>query len=276
MRRVRFWLVSTAMMATATMSFAAQTTASAEAIPNHPMLGDDLVLTLGVFYSRSSTTAALAPSGGGTGAAIDFESTLDLDERSVAPSAGVFWRASDNWRIDFEYFDLRRDAIRTLTQDVQWGDQTFSTGTTVNSSFDFSDLRISAAYSFFKRRDKELGIGLGLHVAGMKASIKASGVGAEATDVTAPLPVVNFYGMFALTDEWAVNMRADWLSLTYGDYSGDVRNVEINALYQPFRNVGFGLGVRSLVIDVDMDNTDWHGQARLSFQGPTAFVTVSY
>jgi hypothetical protein len=82
--------------------------------------------------------------------------------------------------------------------------------------------------------------------------------------------------MFALTDEWAVNMRADWLSLSYGDYSGDVRNLEFNALYQPYENIGFGLGVRSLVIDVDIDNTDWRGQARLAFQGPTAFVTMSF
>jgi hypothetical protein len=245
-------------------------------IPSHPMLTDDLVMTVGVFYPRSTTSAALYPSGGGTGASIDFENTLGLEKRSVAPNAGIFWRATDNWRVDFEYFDISRDATRTLAQDVQWGDQTFLAGTTVNSTFDFSDLRVSAAYSFFKRRDKELGIGLGLHVAGIKASIQASGVGDERADVTAPLPVVNVYGMFALTNRWAVNMRADWLSLTYGDYSGDVRNIELNALYQPYRNVGFGLGVRSLLIDVEMDNSDWRGQARLAFQGPTAFVTVSF
>jgi len=178
--------------------------------------------------------------------------------------------------VDLEYFDIARDATRTLAADVQWGDKTFTAGTTVNSTVDFSDLRVSAAYSFFKRRDKELGIGLGLHVAGIKASIQSSGEGAEATDVTAPLPVVNFYGMFALTKEWAVNMRADWLSLTYGDYSGDVRNIEVNALYQPFRNVGFGLGVRSLTIDIDIDSPDWHGRARLAYQGPTAFITASF
>jgi hypothetical protein len=208
--------------------------------------------------------------------AINFEDTLDLERRSVAANAGVFWRASENWRLDFEYFEITRDATRNLSQDIQWGDETFTAGTTVNSSFDFSDLRISAAYSFFKRQDKELGVGVGLHVASIKSGIQATGTGAEAADVTAPLPVLNVYGMFALTDKWAVNMRADWLSLSYGDYSGDVRNLELNVLYQPYDNIGFGVGVRSLIIDVDMDDTDWRGYARLAFQGPTAFVTTSF
>jgi len=276
MRLIRIWLVNVALLLSISSVYATESTTSTEVIPNHPMLSDDLVFTLGVYYPRSATTAALKPSGGGTGVAIDFEDTFDLDKRSLAATAGLFWRASENWRVDFEYFELKRDATRTLAVDVQWGDYTFSFGDIVNSTFDFSDLRISAAYSFFKRRDKELGIGLGLHVAGIKTSVESSGVGAESTDVTAPLPVLNFYGMFALTNEWAVNMRADWLSLTYGDYAGDVRNLEVYALYHPFRNVGFGLGVRSLIIDVDMDSPDWRGQARLSFQGPTAFMTVSF
>lgn len=275
MRAVHYWLAVVLLILGISPLGIAQTQVS-ETIPNHPALSDDLNISLGVFYPRIATSASLAPSGGGTGATIDFEDTFDLDERTVTPIANLFWRVSDNWRLDVGYFELTRDATRTLAANVTWGDETFLAGTTVDSSFDFSDLRISAAYAFFKRQDKELGIGLGLHVAGMKTSVQASGIGAESSDVTAPLPVINLYGVFALTNEWAVNMRADWLSLSYGDYAGDVRNMEINALYQPFRNVGFGIGVRSLVIDVDIDNPDWHGQARLAFQGPTAFMTVSF
>lgn len=265
--------VSLILLTTFITSYAAETT---EPIPEHPILKEDLVLTLGVFYPRSATTAALTPSGGGSGAVINFEDTLDLEKRSVEASIGIFWRATENWRVDFEYFDISRDATRTIAKNIEWGDLTFTTGTTVNSTFDFSDLRVSAAYSFFKRQDKELGVGLGVHIARIKASIQASGVGAEAADVTAPLPVVNFYGMFALTDTWAVNMSADWLSLTYGDFSGDVRNLEINALYQPYRNLGFGIGVRSLVIDIEIDDSDWRGQSRMAFQGPTTFMTVTF
>jgi hypothetical protein len=186
------------------------------------------------------------------------------------------WRFSERWRVELEYFAIGRDATRTLATEVQWGDQTFPVGTTVDSTFDFSDMRVSAGYSFFKRRDKELGVGLGLHVSGFKASIAAAGSSAEAKDVTAPLPVLNLYGLFALTDEWAMRMRVDWLSLTYGDYSGDVRGIGLDVLYQPFRHVGFGLGVRSLLMDITIENPEWRGEARTSYTGPTLFMTASF
>lgn len=136
-----------------------------------------------VKIARAATVAALAPSGGGTGVAIDFEETLDLDKRNPTPMGGFMWRFSERWRVELEYFAVNRDATRTLASEVQWGDQTFPAGTTVDSTFDFSDLRLSAGYSFFKRRDKELGVGLGLHVSGIKASIGAAGSSAEAKDV---------------------------------------------------------------------------------------------
>lgn len=61
-------------------------------VPAHPMLSDDLVFMLGIFYPRSTTSAALTPSEGGTGTVNNFEDTLDLEKRSVAPNAGIFWR----------------------------------------------------------------------------------------------------------------------------------------------------------------------------------------
>jgi long-subunit fatty acid transport protein len=240
------------------------------------LLRDSLVFSLGGYYARTATVAGLAPSGGGSGVAIDFEETLDLDKRNLTPMGGFMWRFSERWRMEVEYFAVGRDATRTLATQIQWGDQTFAAGTTVDSTFDFSDLRLSAAYSFFKRRDKELGIGLGLHVSGIKASLDGEGIGAEAADVTAPLPVVNLYGLFALTDEWAVRMRVDWLSLTYGDYSGDVRGIGLDVLYQPFRHIGFGLGVRSLMMDITIEDPDWRGEARMSYSGPTLFMTASF
>jgi hypothetical protein len=47
-------------------------------------------------------------------------------------------------------------------------------------------------------------------------------------------------------------------------------------LYQPFRHVGFGLGVRSLMMDITIEDPDWHGEARMSYTGPTLFMTASF
>lgn len=250
--------------------------AQTEATPNHPALNDKFSFELGGFYSKSATQASLGPSTGGVGVVVDFENTLGLEERNLSGIGGFLWRINDQWRLEAEYFSLNRNATRTLATDVTWGNQTFTAGSTVDSKYDFSDIRVGVGYSFFKRRDKELGVGAGLHVAGIKTSLQASGIGAESTDVLAPLPVLNLYGLFALTNEWAVRFRMDWLSLNYDVYSGDLRNTAIDVLYRPFRNVGFGLGARTFVLNVEIDDAKWHGKAHTVFTGPTAFVTVSF
>ena len=251
-------------------------TVSTEVIPNHPALNDRFSFELGGYYSRAVTQASLGPSSGGVGVLIDFENTLGLEDRNLSAIGGFLWRITDRWRLEVDYFSLNRDATRTLTTDVTWGNQVFPAGATVDSKYDFSDIRVSVGYSFFKRRDKELGAGVGLHVTGIDSSIRSAALGGEARDVLAPLPVLNLYGTFALTNEWAVRMRADWLSLNYGDYSGDLRSTGIDVLYRPFRHVGFGVGVRAFVLDVEIDDSGWHGKARTSYTGPTAFVTVSF
>jgi hypothetical protein len=276
MTRSRLGTILLLVLAMFASLVAATARAQTEAIPNHPALTDRFSFELGGFYSRSSTQASLGPSTGGVGVVVDFENTLGLEERNLSAIGGFLWRITDRWRLEVDYFSLNRDATRMLATDVTWGNQTFTAGSTVNSKYDFSDIRVSGGYSFFKRRDKELAIGAGLHVAGIKTSLQSSGAGAEARDVTAPLPVLNFYGAFALTNEWAVRMRMDWLSLNYDIYSGDLRSTAIDVLYRPFRSVGFGLGARTFVLDVEIDDPKWRGRARTSYTGPTAFVTVSF
>jgi hypothetical protein len=183
---------------------------------------------------------------------------------------------TERWRLEVEYFRLNRSATRTLGTQVDWGNDVFPAGSTVNSEYDFYDVRTSVGYSFFRRPDKEVGAGVGLHMASIKAKLQSAGVGAESANVTAPLPVVSFYGAFALTSEWAVRARMDWLSLNYDVYSGDLRTTAIDVIYQPFRNVAFGAGLRSFFVDVDIDSSDWHGKARTTFTGPAAFMRLSY
>ncbi len=281
MHTTRSWFAAATLIlgltAALTAVAAPAESATTETIPNNPLLTDQFFLEFGGYYPRSSTQASLSGSGGGVGAVVDFESAFGLEERKLVGLGGFGWRMTERWRLDVEYFLLNRRGTKTLDADVTWGDQTFTAGTTVDAKYNFNDTRVTAGYSFFKRRDKELGVGLGLHVAGIKASVEdTTGGTAEASDVLAPLPVVNLYGLFALTDEWAVRVRADWFSLSYGDYSGDVRSLALDVLYQPFRTIGFGFGTRSLVVDVEIDNPDWTGRVRTTYTGPTAFMTVSF
>ncbi len=151
---------------------------------------------------------------------------------------------------------------------------------TVSSKFDFSDLRLSAGYSFFKTKDKEVGVALGVHVARYDANLSGTFNGApiagESEKITAPLPVLSFYGQFALTERWAVSGRMDRFSLSYGKFDGSLTALGLDLMYQPFRNVGFGLGSRSLYISMDAQQNDRTLKFRQTFQGPVLYMNASF
>ena len=248
---------------------------AAEAIPRHTLLNDKLRVSLGGFYADTNTSVRL-DANTGLGAEINFEDALGLDDRKLVGEFNLYWRFGERWRLGVDYFSINRSGNRTLTQDITWNGQTFSASTNVNSQSKISDLRTTVGYSVFRRSDKELGFGAGLHWTGLKFSLDASGVGAQSSSVTAPLPVVYMYSNVALTDTWAMSTRLDWLSLNYDKYSGNIRAVGFDFIYQPYTHVAFGVGWHAMILGLKVENPDSRMQARLGLQGPAANVSYSF
>ena len=248
---------------------------SAEATPRHTLLNDKLRVSLGGFYADTNTSVRV-DANTALGADVNFEDLLGLSNRKLVGEASMYWRFGERWRLGVDYFSINRSGNRTLTQDVIWGGQTYYVGTDVNSDSKISDLRTTVGYSVFKRSDKELGFGAGLHWTSLKFSLDASGVGAESKSVTAPLPVVYMYSNVALTDTWAMSTRLDWLSLNYGKYSGSVRAVGFDFIYQPYTHVAFGVGWHAMILGLKVENTDSQMQVRLGLQGPAANASYSF
>lgn len=248
----------------------------AEEIPSHPLLTDQFRVSLGTFYAESNTSARLGSSTGGAGVDVGFEDALGLEERKWVGEFSAYWRISSRWRVDVDYFRLTRTATRVLANSISWGDNTFNVGTEVTSSLTISDFRTALGYSFFRRTDKELGIALGVHTLGYKASIEGASGGSRSESVTAPLPVLSLYGQFALTNTWALSVRSDWLSLEYDKYSGSIRASRFDIVYQPFKHVAFGLGIHTLALKLDVQDERSKFQARSTLHGPAAFMSVSF
>ena len=137
-------------------------------------------------------------------------------------------------------------------------------------------IRTSVGYSFFKRKDKELGASFGFHVASYDVGLQAATVGDEAKKILAPLPVVSVYGQFALTDEWAVGGRLDRFSMSYDKYDGNITSIGVDLLYQPFRHVGFGFAYRSLFITFKYAADTYNATFNQTFQGPLLYVNGSF
>jgi hypothetical protein len=245
-------------------------------VPDHPALRDRFYFGAGVFFPQTTTQAQLDSNRLGVGTNIDFEQSLDMARSKTVPSFFGRWRFGERWRLDAEYFELNRTGERTTDRDIQWGELVIPAGSGVTSQFDFSDLRVSVGYAFFRAPDKELGVGLGLHLASYDVRLSTRTQGSDGEDVLAPLPVLSIYGQFALTDRWAVGSRLDRFSLSYDKYDGSLTSLGLDLTYQPFRHVGFGAGYRGLFIRMDAEGDQATLRFRQTFEGPLLFLNASF
>jgi hypothetical protein len=246
---------------------------------NHA-LNDTFAFELGALYaSKTSNTAQLDSTKLGVGTNVNFQEMLGMDSWAWGPDAAFRWRMSEKWRLEASYFWISQSGEKSINQDIQWGDVVYPVNAVVSSKLNFADFRSSVGYSFYKTSDKELGVGLGLHVLSYQASLSSTTQGTEGGNVLAPLPVLSVYGGFALDQQWSVSARLDWFSLTYQQYHGSITVIGLDVLYQPFRHVGFGVGYRAMVIDFQADSTglgSFQGKYNQTLQGPAMYVTVSF
>jgi hypothetical protein len=246
---------------------------------NHA-LNDTIAIELGALYaSKTSNTAQLNSTKLGVGTTVNFQDMLGMNSWAWGPDAGIRWRMSDKWRLEASYFWISQTGDKSIDQNIQWGDVVFPINAQVTSKLNFADFRTSVGYSFYKTADKELGVGLGLHVLGYQASLASAHLGTEGGNVLAPLPVVSVYGGFALNEHWSVSARLDEFSLTYQQYHGGITSIGLDLLYQPFRHVGFGLGYKALYVNFQADSTglgSFQGKYDQTLQGPTMYVTLSF
>ena len=252
--------------------------AHADSIPwgLNPALNDKVFVGLGAFLPKINGQVQLDSPNGGVGTVVDFQNLLGMSDQASAADGAIRVRLGERWRIEASYFQLTQSGDRAIDRDIHWGGIVYPINTELSSKMQFSDLRVSAGYSIFKTSDKELGVGLGLHVLGYKASIRSDTLGSESTDVLAPLPVLSVYGQFALDDQWSAGFRLDRLSLTYGQYSGGITVMGLDLLYQPFRHVGFGLGFRSMLLNFTDTGNKATVKLNQNIQGPALFLTVSF
>src|SRR3974377_194970 len=129
-----------------------------DVVPTHPALNDKFYFSLGAFVPKTSTSAELDSATLGVGANIDFERALGMTTQKVVPDAAFRWRFGDRWRLEAEYFELNRSGDKFIHKDITWNGITYTAGTEVLSRFNFSDIRTSLGYSFFRTKDKELGV----------------------------------------------------------------------------------------------------------------------
>jgi opacity protein-like surface antigen len=242
----------------------------------HTWLEDRLVIQLGAYSPKVDTIFRLNGSGGQVGTEVSAEEDLGLKERNTLPAVLARLRLSERWRLEAEYLSLERENARTLSRTINWGDNSYTIGTTVNSSFNTEIYRIALGYAIVKDARMEVGLALGVHATDFSATISATSVGSEEGEVLAPLPTVGLYGLYSLMPKLLVRGRVDVFSLKYEEYDGSLVNTTLGLDYQFWRNVGLGAAWRYIDYDLGITKSSYNGGIRYKFSGPMLYTILSF
>jgi hypothetical protein len=158
---------------------------------SQPVLGDDteseygpwkkFSISLGGFIAEIDTEVRLDSKTLGLGTVLDVETLFNLDDDVRVLRSDGHYRFSENGRhkVDFTYYDLSRDATRTLTQDISIGDQTFSIGDTVDTKFGLEFFKAAYAYSFLMNDALDISASAGLFMTKFELELVTAATGIE-------------------------------------------------------------------------------------------------
>jgi hypothetical protein len=253
--------------------------------PIHPYLSNRFYASVGVFRSDQKVRLGLdgsveLPQDELT-SYIDFSQSLGLSTSDQTFSAEVGWRFGRKWQLRGQYFRVDDSSRVTLEEDVEWGDAVYGVGTNVGVGTDMQITRLFFGRTFRSTETREFGLGLGMHILDLSAYINGNatinGEGAgfveERASVSQPLPNFGAWYMHAFSPNWAATLRFDWLSANIDDLDGRIINAAASVGYAIGDHVGLSLAYNYFELAVDVDDSDWHGRARLRFDGPYLALT---
>ena len=138
--------------------------------PNTPQFD----FKVGAFHDRIDSQVTRDTSNGVPGFAVDIEEILGAPgEKTVLQLDGTL-RLGHYHRLEMGFFELIRDAIVVLEDDVNFGDTIFIAGTEIDSRINAKTLTLSYGYSLIRDAQKEIGVMGGVHYTSLDTNIAAA------------------------------------------------------------------------------------------------------
>jgi len=191
---------------------------------------------------------------------IKGEDGLGLDSSLTVFRVDALFRPGESRRhqLDFTYAAYHRDASRTLTEDIDLGDQTLPIGAQVSTVFDFDIIRGTYSYALLQDDRMRLALGLGIYAVPLKYGLKVDTAGGRSevngADITLPLPALAFRAEFQLIPKLFLNLESNFMYLKAGGFEGSLIDNTISLEYRPWKHFGLGLGYSAMSVSVEQDN----------------------
>jgi hypothetical protein len=265
-RACLIWAGAAALLAGAPVTWAGE---------SPDVLEDPWQLSLGSFIVDSDTDVRL-DGDTQTGTNVDWENTFGGGEVTRFRIDGQ-WRFAERHKARFMWFNSSRSRSRTLSEEINWGDETFPVNAKVDGEFDFDVYELAYEYAFLRRDTYEVSGTIGLHYTELSLSLAAEAASSGGTlaadikeegSVGAPLPVIGLRGLWQLPHHFWIDLQAQFFAISIDEYDGNLQDYKIMATWQPKKWLGIGLGYNRFTVDVDVDADRFNGSLDWTYEGP--------
>ena len=206
------------------------------------------------------------------GTKLDLEDDLNIDDESY-PVGEIFIRGEDH-HLSFSFYRAEYDGIATLTQDINFGGETFPTGDEIKSTLDYDVYDLTYQYDLLDLENVLAGFSLGLvgrlRVYDLEFEIKSRTVDqSEKQDYTVPVPL---FGLNLHLGILADILEARILASGIGYWDGYMVDGLAELSFTPIPYVDIHAGYRTFFVDVDTndfeldyDTSGFYGGVIISF-----------
>jgi hypothetical protein len=212
------------------------------------------------------------------GTDIDVEDILGHRDSAHHGTIDLMFRIGERHRIHADFYQLRRTGDEVISGEIRFGDDVFLANDRVLSEMELRKLGLAYTYSLFRREKFELGLGLALHLLQLQgeARVPARFV-SEQLDTAGPFAALASHVTWRVTRRFSLNASAQYLDLNPDDIRGAFRGFHAHVPYRGWRNLAFCVGYTYSGYLVDSTDADFFaGSYRLEYQGPEAFLRVSF
>lgn len=244
--------------------------------PRPNVIEDRLRIEVNLFGASPQTQMRVDESTTLPGTVIDAEKDLGLDDFQVLPQVEFTLLPGERHLVRLSAFAIHRSAEKNIEKEISFDNEDYFVGELVNSRLNLTMFGLTYGYRFLVRQRAELSATFGIQIADVEANaVVRSRVVRESESGVAPLPLIGVEGRFDFTPRWAVEARAQYLTVNVSDVDGSILDARLALTWRLNPYLALGLGYRTFQIDVDSKDDATPGFVDLSIGGPLLFVRAS-
>jgi len=233
---------------------------------------DRWTFRIGGFLTGLSTEIRLDSPINGEGTTVSLEDDLGFSSSETVPRLNLSFIIGKRHKITAGWFETDRDSTTTITEEIEWGDETFPINADIRAFYTTEFIDLAYTFYFYSSERTSLGITGGLVFANLSAGLglDLAGIGGQveedlSTDV--PVPQLGFSVNTYLGKKFVFTTILGYIAFSLDDWEGDVGTAIFSVEHRTWKNFGFGLSYSYANYNVDANAADFLGNFEYNISG---------